>query len=163
MTDLIVHEACYWLATDRVKIAHFGYAVAGQYISTAQPEILTFPIMAALVAVLVECNFPVVNGSTRPLSEWYLWLTKAEADAALAAINSNPAFPVSIPDPATDENTVVVASWCSAPREMQDGRWGFPRISTEILDAWNISVASREAWLATFAPTIVVDPVFATP
>lgn len=163
MTDLAVAEACYWLATDRVKVAHFGYAVAGQYISTAQPEIQTFPTMAALVAALAEYNFPVIDGSTRPLSEWYLWATEAEADAALAAINGNPAFPVSVLDPATDEATVSVASWCSAPREMQDGRWGFPRISTDILDEWNISVASREAWLAAFAPAIVVDPVLATP
>lgn len=163
MTDLVITDACYWLATDRAKVAHFGYAGAGRCISTAQPEILTFPTMAALVAVLVECNFPVVSGSTRPRSEWYLWATKVQADAALAAINGNPAFPVHIPDPATDEPTVAVASWCSAPREMQDGRWGFPRISADILDAWNISVASREAWLAAFAPAIVVDPVFATP
>lgn len=158
MPTIIATEPTYWLATDHVRVAHFGYIRVGQQVATGQPSLTAHPTMEAIVALLVEDGFPIMDGSTHPLSEWYLWNTKVEADAALADINGNPAFPVLVPDPATWENTVSVASWCSKPRQTQDGRWGFPRIPVALLDDWNISTESREAWLATFQPTIVVDP-----
>jgi len=34
---------------------------------------------------------------------------------------------------------------------------------SRILDAWGISEADRAAWLAAFAPEIVIDPVFPQP
>jgi hypothetical protein len=158
MPNLNITEPKYWLATDNVNVAHFGYAEAGISISTGQPELLTFPTMAALVAALVALNFPIMDGSTYPDKEWYMWPSKATADAALASINSNPAFPALIPDPATGERTVSVAGWCSAARATTDGLWGFPRIPTRLLDEWKISAESREAWLAAFQPAIVTDP-----
>jgi hypothetical protein len=108
--------------------------------------------------LLVAGNFPVMDGSTHPGREWCLWDTKAKADAALAAINSNPAFPVLIPDLATGERTVTVTCWCSHTQGMDDGRWGFKRIPASILDEWNISEASRAAWLAAFQPAVATDP-----
>lgn len=161
MSTLVITEPSYWLATDSVKVAHFGYAEAGINIATGQPELLTFPTMAALVAELIARNFPVISGSTYPEQEWYLWATKQQADAALGNINSNPAFPAMIPDPATGERTVSVPVWCSATREMVDGRWGFRRIPAAILDEWGISAESREAWLAAFQPEIITDPSLA--
>jgi hypothetical protein len=161
MPTLVITEPSYWLATDSVKVAHFGYAEAGINIATGQPELQTFPTMAALVAELITHNFPVISGSTYPEQEWYLWASKATADAALGNINSNPAFPAMIPDPATGERTVSVSVWCTATREMADGRWGFRRIPADILDEWGISTESREAWLAAFQPEIVTDPSLA--
>ena len=157
MPNLNITEPTYWLATDNLKVAHFGYSEAGINISTGQPELLTFPTMDALVAELVSRNFPVMNGSIYPELEWYMWNNKATADAALAAVNSNPAFPVLIPDLATGERTVSVSDWCSATRATTDGRWGFPRIPAALLDEWNISQESREAWLTIFKPNIWIS------
>ena len=158
MPNLNITEPIYWLATDNVKVAHFGYAEAGISISTGQPELLTFPTMNSLVADLMARNFPVMDGSTYPEKEWYLWNNKATADAALTVINGNPVFPVLIPDLATGERNVSVTAWCSATRATTDGRWGFPRIPTDLLDEWNISTEDRTAWLTVFKPTIVIDP-----
>lgn len=163
MPDLTVTDPCYWLATNGSSVAHFGYAGTGAHISTGQPTLTTYSTMAALVAVLVAANFPVMDGSTHEGREWCLWATKVQADAALAAINSNPAFPVLIPDPATGERTVTVTNWCGTTQETADGRWGFKRIPTAILDEWNISQESREAWIAAFQPAVVTDPVLSTP
>jgi hypothetical protein len=80
------------------------------------------------------------------------------SDAALAAINANPAFPVLIPDPATGLSTVTVTCWCTNTQAMIDGRWGFKRIPTALLNEWNISQESREAWFAAFQPELAVDP-----
>lgn len=158
MTTIVATESTYWLATDHARVAHFGHLQVDQQVTTGQPSLTAHPTMDAIVALLVEDGFPIMDGSTHPLSEWYLWSTKAEADAALTAINSASAFPILVPDPATGENTVSVASWCSKSRQTQDGRWGFPRIPTDILDEWNVSLESRAAWLAAFQPAIVTDP-----
>lgn len=158
MPNLNITESRYWLATDSVKIAHFGYADVGNNITTGQPELLTFPTMAALVSALMSRNFPVISGSTYPEQEWYLWDNKAVADAALTAINSNSTFPVLVPDIATGERTVSITAWCSATRVTSDGRWGFPRIPSDLMDEWNISMEDRTAWLTVFKPTIVIDP-----
>lgn len=159
MPTLITTDPTYWLATDGISVAHFGHVGAGAQICTGQPQLLTFPTMAELVAVLVAGNFPVLDGSTYPKSEWYLWDTQAKSDAALAAINSNPAFPVLIPDTATGERTVSVAAWCHSSQAMEDGRWGFKRIPASILDEWKISEESRAAWLAAFNPEVETDPL----
>jgi hypothetical protein len=161
MPTLVVTDPCYWLASDSASVAHFGYAGVGAHISTGQPQLTTYSTMAALVAVLVAGNFPVMDGSTHEVREWYLWDTKAAADAALAAINSNPAFPALIPDPATGERTVTVTCWCTLTQEMADGKWGFKRIPTALLDEWQISQESREAWFAAFQPAIAIDPSLA--
>lgn len=158
MPTLVITEPSYWLATDTTKVAHFGYAEAGIHLSTGQPELLTFPTMTELVAALVVRNFPIIDGSTYPEREWYVWSNKATADAALAAINNNPAFPVLIPDLATVERTVSVTAWCPATTALADGKWGFPRIPSDVLDEWDISAESREAWLAAFQPVIITDP-----
>ena len=93
------------------------------------------------------------------MTEYYLWPTKAQADAALANINANPAFPIQGRNAATG---ALVDSWTTcwyeATQEMADGRWGFPRIPPAILDAWAISEDDRAAWLAAFAPEIVNSP-----
>jgi hypothetical protein len=159
MPNLAITEPCYWLATDRVKVAHFAHATPGTHIATGQPYLTTYATMAELVAVLMGFNFPVISGLSYPYQEWYLWATKQQADAALAQINSNPAFPVMIPDPATDERTVSVPCWCQATRLTADGRWGFRRIPSNVLDEWSISEESRAAWLAAFQPEIVTDPI----
>lgn len=156
MIEFTITESCYWLATDRVKVAHFGYAFAGQHLITNQPELITFQTMDDLVAEMVACNFPIVDGPTHPEKEWYLWDTMSQADAALEAINSHSAFPVLIPDLATGKHTVSVAAWCSASREMTDGRWGFPRIPEYILNEWNISQENRSTWISLFNPQIVI-------
>jgi len=161
MPDLAVTDPVYWLATNGSNVAHFGYAGTGAHISTGQPTLTTYATMAALVAALVAGNFPVMDGSTHEAREWYLWATKAQADAALAAINSNPAFPALIPDPATGERTVTVTNWCGTTQAMADGKWGFKRIPTALLDEWQISQASRDAWFAAFQPALATDPVFA--
>lgn len=158
MPTLVVTDPLYWLASDGVSVAHFGYAGVGAHIDTGQPTLTTYSTMAALVAVLVAGNFPIMDGSTYEGREWYLWDTKAQADAALAAINSNPAFPALIPDPATGERTVTVTCWCPRTQAMTDGRWGFKRIPTALLDEWNISQASREAWFSAFQPEMTTDP-----
>ena len=158
MPTLIVTTPCYWLATDNIKVAHFGYADVGTCIATGQPILTTFPTMASLITMLIACNFPIVDGSTHSDREWYIWDNKAKADAALAAINANSAFPVLIPDPATGKHTVTVPCWCHFTQAMIDGSWGFKRIPAQLLDEWKISVESRDAWMDMFKPTIVVDP-----
>lgn len=156
--NIIVIEPIYWLATDRVKVAHFGYAEVGMQVTTGQPELLTYTTMEQLIDALVSLNFPVMDGSTHQQKEWYVWVSKGTADAALATINNNKAFPVSIFDLASRERTVTVASWCSTTTALADGRWGFPRIPSDLLNEWNISMEDRTDWLAVFKPTIVIDP-----
>ena len=162
MPTLIVTTPCYWLATNGTNVAHFGYADVGTNVTTGQPTLTTYPTMADLIAALMAGNFPIVDGSTHSDHEWYLWDVKAKADAALAAINSDPAFPVLIPDLATGERTATVTCWCRATQAMADGRWGFKRIPTDLLDQWSISQESRETWLAAFQPAIVTDPTLAS-
>lgn len=158
MTALAIVDPCYWLATDGVSVAHFGYATAGTHIDTGQPTLVTFATAAALVAELEAYGFPYLDGSTHEGREWYLWATKAQSDAALASINGNPSFPALAADPATGERTVTVTCWCQRTHGMVDGRWGFKRIPTALLDAWEISEESRTAWLAAFQPEMVIDP-----
>ena len=95
------------------------------------------------------------------MTDFYLWPTKAQADAALANINANPAFPIQSRNAATGElvdNWTL--RWTDAPAQTADGRWGFPRVPAAILDLMQISAADRAAWLVAFAPEIVADPVF---
>lgn len=160
MLTIAITEPCYWLATDNKKIAHFGYVETDIHLSTGQPELLVFPTMTTLVDALINRNFPVVDGSMYPNREWYTWTNKTTADAALAAINSNPAFPLMIPDLATGERTVSIASWCSFTTALTNGKWGFPRIPSDLLSEWNISEESRMLWLTAFQPTIAIDPSF---
>jgi hypothetical protein len=98
------------------------------------------------------------------MNEYYLWPTKAQAGAALANINANPAFPIQGKNAATGE---LVDSWttCWVEATVQtiDGKWGFPRVPAEILDRMGVTEAQRAAWLAAFAPEIVADPVFPSP
>ena len=92
-------------------------------------------------------------------TDFYLWPTKAQADAALANLNNHPAFPLQGRNAATGELVDNwTTGWCDATVETADGRWGFPRVPAVFLDAWGISEADRAAWLAAFAPEIVVDP-----
>jgi len=98
------------------------------------------------------------------MTEYYLWPTQAQADAALANINAHPAFPIQGRNAATGELADNwTTCWCETTHETADGRWGFPRIPTAILDAWGISESDRAAWLAAFAPEVVADPVFPQP
>jgi hypothetical protein len=95
------------------------------------------------------------------VTDFYLWPTKAQADAALANINGHPAFPMQGRNAATGElvNSWTTC-WCESTTQTADGRWGFQRIPTVVLDAWGISEADRAAWLAAFAPEIVDSPLF---
>lgn len=97
-------------------------------------------------------------------NEYYLWPTKAQADAALASINGHPAFPLQGRNAATGELVDSwTTCWCDAVQETLDGRWGFPRIPAVFLDRMGISAADREAWLTGFSPTIVDSPALVPP
>lgn len=98
------------------------------------------------------------------MTDFYLWPTKAQADAALANINGHPAFPIQGRNAKTGELADNwTTAWCDATQGTADGRWGFPRVPAEFLDRMGIDEAQRAAWLAAFAPEIVADPAFPTP
>jgi hypothetical protein len=91
--------------------------------------------------------------------EWYLWLSKAQADAALICVNTNHAFPYRGRNAATGGlDGPLVTQWCEAVTQTADGRFGFPRIPSDLMDCMGISLAERAAFIDTFHPQIVVDP-----
>lgn len=92
-------------------------------------------------------------------NEYYLWTTKSQADAALASINSHPAFPIQGKNVATGEPMDNwTTCWCDNVVQTTDGMWGFPRIPANFMDNMGIQEEQRNAWISTFAPEIVDNP-----
>lgn len=99
------------------------------------------------------------------MTDFYLWPTQAQAQAALDNINAHPAFPIQGVNAATGAPVPgsLTTCWADSVVLTADGRWGFPRIPSEFLDRMGISEANRAAWLAAFAPEIVTDPPIPSP
>ena len=94
------------------------------------------------------------------MSEYYIWQTKEQADAALQNINGHQSFPIQGRNAATGElvNNWTTC-WCANSVEFLDGKWGFPRIPSVFLDAMGIDEQQRNAWLVAFNPEISSNAV----
>jgi len=91
------------------------------------------------------------------MSEWYRWDTLAEAQACLNYVNNHPKLPVvgvnaATKKPAPDKQQTT--QWASEVIECNDGKFGFPRVTTAWLDSLGITQEERDTFLATFNPTI---------
>jgi hypothetical protein len=89
--------------------------------------------------------------------EWYRWDTLEAAQACLNYLNNHPALPhvgrnakTGLPAPDKCKTT----KWCNEVTECTDGKFGFPRVTTQWLDALEISMEDRQAFLDNFQPTI---------
>lgn len=91
------------------------------------------------------------------MSEYYVWDTEAEAQAALDYINGTGWFPITGRNAKTGElapDKQKTTKWADQVLERVDGRWVFPRIPASIMDAVGVPEADRQAFLDTFTPVI---------
>lgn len=89
------------------------------------------------------------------MNDYYVFQTKPEADACIAAINGTKWFPVigkvnGVPAP----DNAMTLRWQPEPLEMLSGEWAVPRIPDKRLNALKITSATRKAFMAVFGKDV---------
>lgn len=91
------------------------------------------------------------------MKQWYRWNSLEQAQACLDYLNSRPEMPLvgknaktKNPEPSKSKTT----KWCESVTTCNDGKYGFPRIPTTLLEALNINSDDQQQFLETFNPTV---------
>ena len=98
------------------------------------------------------------------MAEYYIWNTEAEAQAALDFVNGTSWFPLVGNNSATgkpEPNKQQTLKWADSVQQRNtDGKWGFPRVPSAIMDAIGVSAEERQSFLDAFTPSIEdLDPI----
>ena len=91
------------------------------------------------------------------MSEYYVWNTEIEAQAALDFINGTDWFPIVGRNAKTGElqpDKQMTTAWTDVVQERTDTKWCFPRVSATVMDAVGVPAEDRQAFLDTFTPVI---------
>jgi hypothetical protein len=92
------------------------------------------------------------------MKEYYIWDTESEAQTALNFINGTNWFPLTGNNALTGEpepDKQKTSSWTDSVLESNvDGKWGFKRVSVELMDFAGVPAEDRQAFLDTFNPSI---------
>jgi hypothetical protein len=91
------------------------------------------------------------------MNEYYVFPTKAEAEACMNFINGSSWFPITpnkkgVPNP----NAKKVLRWAGpkALKELVSGEWAVPRVPVYELDRFNVPQSERDSFLSAYGSDI---------
>jgi len=95
--------------------------------------------------------------------EWYRWSDKETAEACLSYLNNHPRLPYESKNHATGK-IIPTTKWANEVVECTDGKFGFPRVTSDWIEKLGISSTDVSVFAIRFEPTIeTYDPAWIPP